>query len=118
MKKYFSGSKEVFHPIPVSPSNVSVMKRVGCIKLPKEAKPLAGVPIKGGEGYMLTHDVRNWLPVTRVIAYKDKPSLHVCDARCENANGDTCECACGGTNHGINRAVIGVANIVLHMSTV
>lgn len=36
----------------------------------------------------------------RAIAHKAAPSLHRCDARCENAHGHNCECACGGANHG------------------
>lgn len=43
-----------------------------------------------------------WMPVTRRIEYKDRPSLHKCDARCQNAKGHVCECACGGKNHGAN----------------
>jgi len=38
----------------------------------------------------------------RVIHYKNRPSLHKCDARCMNARGHNCECSCGGKNHGIN----------------
>lgn len=37
----------------------------------------------------------------RVIFYKNRPSLHKCDARCETAKGHNCECSCGGKNHGI-----------------
>jgi len=36
----------------------------------------------------------------RKIEYKNRPSLHQCDARCEGATGHKCECACGGKNHG------------------
>lgn len=41
------------------------------------------------------------LPATRSIFYKARPSLHQCNAKCMNgkANG-TCECRCGGKNHG------------------
>jgi hypothetical protein len=35
-----------------------------------------------------------------VIDYKTNPSLHKCDARCQNAKGRTCECSCGGQYHG------------------
>ncbi len=39
---------------------------------------------------------------TRVIHYKKRPSLHKCGARCRNGKpGGTCECSCGGRNHGI-----------------
>jgi len=43
-----------------------------------------------------------WLPVTRKIEYKSRPSLHKCDARCQNSTGHVCECSCGGKYHGIN----------------
>ena len=41
------------------------------------------------------------LPATRRIFYKSRPSLHVCNAKCMGGkpNG-TCECSCGGKNHG------------------
>lgn len=42
------------------------------------------------------------LPVTRMIEYKSNPSLHKCDARCQNATGHVCECSCGGEFHGAN----------------
>lgn len=115
MKKYFSGLLEVFHVYAVSESNHRIISKVGCVKLPKQAKPLVGVSVNGNEGYMMARTISKLLPVTRVIAYKDSPSLHVCDARCENATGNTCECSCGGMNHGINRA-IGTANIVQHLA--
>lgn len=42
-------------------------------------------------------------PVTRAIRYKARPSLHACNAKCMGGkpNG-TCECLCGGKNHGIS----------------
>jgi len=36
----------------------------------------------------------------RAIERKSNPSMHKCDARCLNATGFRCECACGGKNHG------------------
>ena len=42
------------------------------------------------------------VPVTRMIEYKSRPSLHKCDARCQNSTGHVCECSCGGKYHGIN----------------
>ena len=47
-------------------------------------------------------DGKTILPVTRIIEYKKNPSLHKCDGRCMGAKGKTCECSCGGKNHGIN----------------
>jgi hypothetical protein len=42
------------------------------------------------------------IPVERVVNYKSNPSKHECDARCMFAKGRTmtCECSCGGKNHG------------------
>lgn len=40
------------------------------------------------------------MPVTRTIFFKANPSLHKCDARCQSATGNTCECACRGQFHG------------------
>lgn len=44
-----------------------------------------------------------YVPVERVIEYKKNPSLHKCDARCQNATGRImkCECRCGGKYHGV-----------------
>lgn len=41
------------------------------------------------------------LPITRKIEYKAFPSKHECNAKCMGGkiNG-TCECQCGGKNHG------------------
>lgn len=46
----------------------------------------------------------NLHPVTRVIMRKSNPSNHKCDARCRNAKGHSCECACGGKYHGAGDA--------------
>jgi len=43
---------------------------------------------------------RNLMSV-RVVIGKLNPD-HVCDSRCASAKGHTCECACGGENHGAN----------------
>ena len=43
------------------------------------------------------------LTITRGINYKiDAPSLHKCNAKCQSATGQNCECECGGKNHGGN----------------
>lgn len=39
-------------------------------------------------------------PVTRVIKYKSRPSLHKCGDKCRSAKGPNCECECGGQFHG------------------
>lgn len=42
-----------------------------------------------------------WLHVAqREIEWKKDPSLHRCDGRCMSAKGFSCECSCGGKNHG------------------
>lgn len=43
-----------------------------------------------------------WVQITRVIERKSSPSNHVCDVRCQFAQGKVmrCECSCGGKNHG------------------
>lgn len=44
-------------------------------------------------------------PITRVIRYKNRPSLHECNGKCRNGKcGGVCECRCGGRNHGVNNA--------------
>ncbi|WP_404995399.1 hypothetical protein [Cupriavidus pauculus] len=41
------------------------------------------------------------LPMTRRIEYKRAPSLHACNTKCLNGrHNGTCECQCGGRNHG------------------
>lgn len=49
-----------------------------------------------------TADHRGPLPVQRVITYKRFPSRHECNSRCMSGHvNGTCECSCGGANHGI-----------------
>lgn len=41
------------------------------------------------------------LPVTRTITFKAFPSRHECNAKCLGGKATgTCECKCGGKNHG------------------
>lgn len=39
-------------------------------------------------------------PSARRIEYASQPSRHVCNAQCMGARGPSCECSCGGRNHG------------------
>lgn len=49
---------------------------------------------------------QNYLPVTRRIEYKARPSLHECNAKCMNgSHRGVCECRCGGKNHGCSSRV-------------
>jgi hypothetical protein len=42
------------------------------------------------------------LPVERSITYKSQPSRHECNSKCMNGkHNGTCECKCGGKNHGL-----------------
>jgi hypothetical protein len=52
-------------------------------------------------GHVTTGPDLGLLPVTRKIEYKSFPSRHECNAKCMGGkvNG-TCECKCGGKNHG------------------
>ena len=59
--------------------------------------------IKGSGFVYGIRDDGSKVAVHRVIGFKaQNPSLHKCDARCENATGGNCECSCRGKNHGIN----------------
>lgn len=42
----------------------------------------------------------------RKVEYRKNPSMHECDSRCMAATGRnmTCECSCGGANHGKGKA--------------
>ncbi len=50
-------------------------------------------------GY-LDNSTKRPVPTFRAIEFKVNPSLHKCDARCQHAKGHSCECSCGGKNHG------------------
>lgn len=54
--------------------------------------------------YGFDKESQTWVKITRKINYKTRPSKHECDDRCMTASGKTmtCECACGGANHGKN----------------
>ncbi len=43
-------------------------------------------------------------PVTRVAHYARTEVVPKCDGRCVNAQGPTCDCPCGGENHGTGLA--------------
>lgn len=62
---------------------------------------LRGVRFDGYQMRVGRSEAGELLPVTRVIEYKTRPSLHACSAKCLNGRHDgTCECRCGGRNHG------------------
>ena len=72
-------------------------------------KQWPGVPLVKVDSFMVLYgyDPSNstgpQMPVTRRIEYKINGSKHKCDARCQNAPGNKCECSCEGKYHGINR---------------
>ena len=86
--KYFSGTTEVSF--------------YGSIRNAEFAALFPGVRGKRSDSFsMLVGRLNGQLaPVTRIIEYKSNPSLHKCDGRCLHAKGRTCECSCGGRNHG------------------
>ncbi len=38
---------------------------------------------------------------TLIAAYNSDGCYGRCDAKCHDAKGDTCNCICGGANHGV-----------------
>lgn len=51
-------------------------------------------------GYTASHE--GPFPVQRKIAYKRFASRHECNSKCMNGHvNGTCECSCGGRNHGL-----------------
>lgn len=101
ISKFFSGDIELN------------AERIRSLDNAKFAEQFPGVVGKRFDGYaklvapVLGVAVVKWsedvcLPVTRIIHYSKRPSLHKCDARCMNAKGHNCECSCGGKNHGKN----------------
>lgn len=89
--KYFSGKQEVKNVHAMR--NAAFVAQFGDIKAKRQDgfSMLVAHPTSGPDAI---------LPVTRVIDYKANPSLHKCDARCTSAKGHSCECSCGGVNHG------------------
>lgn len=91
--KYFSGTTE--------------LKNVYGIDNAKFAAAFPGVRGRRYDGYKMFvgHPVTGpdaILPVERVIEYKSSPSKHECNSKClgGKVNG-SCECRCGGANHGL-----------------
>jgi hypothetical protein len=89
--KYFSGTQELRTIYPISNKQFS--------------NAFPGIKGRRSDGFSIfvgepLDGDRATLPVTRIIEYKRNPSLHKCDARCQNAKGRTCECSCGGKYHG------------------
>ena len=89
--KYFSDDQEV--------------KNIHVIKNDDFSARFPGVKGVKNDGYskFVAHPLEGpyaVLPVTRIIIFKKNPSLHKCDARCQNAKGRNCECSCGGKFHG------------------
>lgn len=44
--------------------------------------------------------VHHWHRITRTVRYASSPSRHVCNAKCQTARSQICECSCNGRNHG------------------
>lgn len=65
------------------------------------------------EGTIFFHAARSWSPWARcwackglfkVAEIKGRRTAHECGAKCLASKGPTCECACGGKNHGAGYA--------------
>lgn len=95
--KYFSGDVEL---VCIKPVNNDVFASMGGVKT-KHNRYDCYNRIVGATTIEINAN-KVWLPVTRKIEYKSRPSLHKCDARCQNSTGHVCECSCGGKYHGIN----------------
>ena len=91
--KYFNGEIELTAGVWYMPRREFAERFPGV-----KGRPVDSVSLFVGS---ITGD-RTVQPVTRIIDYKRNPSRPKCDARCMNAKGRTCECSCGGKNHGLN----------------
>ena len=91
---YFSGDVELvyIHSIPVK-NFIAIGGKLNKHNYENKLHRYVGHPKNAPDAIM---------PLTRKIFYKKNPSLHKCDARCQNATGHVCECSCGGKFHGIN----------------
>lgn len=91
--KYFSGTTEIngIHPLR-NDQFARAFPGVRGIRYDGYSK-MVGHPVTGPDAI---------LPVDRSIQYKSAPSRHECNAKCMGGkiNG-TCECKCGGANHGV-----------------
>ncbi len=95
--KYFSGDVELACTKPV---DNKVFVELGGVR--NKHNRYDGYSSIVGATTIESNTSKVWLPVTRKIEYKNRPSLHKCDARCQNSTGHVCECSCGGKYHGIN----------------
>lgn len=91
--KYFSGTTELTGPHPLRNDRFAhAFPGVRGLRYDGFSK-WVGHPVDGPDAI---------LPVDRIIEYKSNPSLHECSAKCMGGNPrGTCECRCGGANHGV-----------------
>lgn len=75
----------------------------------RDFERIIGRPIADGEkltregrlfAYGVCPDCGRLHPSGRRIHYSKNPSRHICNAKCMGAIGPSCECSCGGKNHG------------------
>ena len=95
--KYFFGETEVFHPFGMKNSEFAA--RFPNVKAKRYDSFSMMVGYSAKDVPMSTRD-QYILPIQRSIEFKARPSLHKCDARCQNAKGRICECSCRGKQHG------------------
>ncbi len=96
--KYFSGTEEVFDP--TSMPNAVFKQSFGDVKGKRDDSfsMRVGFPHNTHSSQRVRFEGAK--PITRVVAYSLNPSRHKCGARCRHAKGNSCECECGGKNHG------------------
>jgi hypothetical protein len=90
--KHYSGAVELAGVWPERRAVVRARFPVGRIKKYDDFSLIVGT-----QDGKLSPD---FLPVTRIISYKENGSKHKCGAKCRGAKGGNCECECGGANHG------------------
>jgi hypothetical protein len=83
----------------------------------RDFERIIGRPIAAGErltregglfAYGVCSDCGRLHPSGRRINYSKKPSMHACNSLCMGARGPSCECRCGGKNHGAGFVLSGL----------
>lgn len=94
--KYFAGTTQLTDVYYTNPAKLSPREVARGLDTPPPARMH-----RYGQAPCGTHPETGRLTwVTRSIEYSRTPSRHKCGSRCMNARGPSCECSCGGANHG------------------
>ncbi len=96
-----SSFKYFFDAIDGTVTELSGLTSIGIKEFRAEFPGVNALRMDGYSVKMARAESGALLPVTRAIEYKSRPSLHDCNAKCLNGKSTgTCECRCGGKNHG------------------